>query len=687
MAVLGKTTEAIAHFIGLFAISEEGARLRKAYEEFRAKQAHQHDPNQAEAKHITVKAALAPDDFNPGVFYLPVEPTLEKVVPFSHVTYNPPTIPAPHNVEPVIWPTHHINHPGVIASGEYEIQSPGSVEIQIVQHGVITDDDYTSVGNHGLVFNPTTDAPAQLAALVHMAEQFNPLSGLDTNGATATPETIMKFVDSAASILRSYDGPDGDAGPDVTQTVFVAKNTVMGNSYVNGELVDKVPLLDDYAHFPDKSKTDAIDGRTNQDSISHGGASTGQVATGAVGHAGGWSSGSVVDLDTGGNTQINTAFLSNQWASSHVMAAVGNLVQLDAIIQTNVWADNDSVGQALNGWKLSTDQATQAFNIAMFQTTDLSSQHQADLPAPGKFPSSWAVTTIKGDLTVMSWIEQISFMTDNDVTVISAGGSKVTVGTGDNTQSNSSILTELGKYYDLIIVGGHIYDANMIQQTNVLYDSDVIGAVDGFSTSGKGELSTQGNLLWNQANIHNYNGGGEISSLPQAYRDAAADFAAGKKSLPSGVLHDGAFEGLAGLRVLYISGNFVNLQYIKQTNVLGDSDHVAIARDNVLKGAKSDWTVSTGGNQLINLAEINDVDVSGKTYVGGHTYSDAVLVQADFVSNKPVLGAHNPDKLVTEAVAFLQDDTIVKGADHHGDIFAAPSIDHGATDPMHGMVS
>ena len=54
-------------------------------------------------------------------------------------------------------------------------------------------------------------------------------------------------------------------------------------------------------------------------------------------------------------------------------------------------------------------------------------------------------------------------------------------------------------YYDLIIVGGNIYDANIIHQLNVLVDNDMIGAVEGFETNGEGSLSSAGNLLWNQA--------------------------------------------------------------------------------------------------------------------------------------------------------------------------------------------
>ncbi|TIP67744.1 MAG: hypothetical protein E5X63_46450, partial [Mesorhizobium sp.] len=78
----------------------------------------------------------------------------------------------------------------------------------------------------------------------------------------------------------------------------------------------------------------------------------------------------------------------------------------------------------------------------------------------------------------------------------------------------------------------------------------------------------------------------------------------------SDILNDGPFAGIGALRVLYISGDILNLQYVKQTTILGDSDQVALAM-NALAHPEADWTISTGTNSLVNYAYIADVDSTG----------------------------------------------------------------------------
>src|SRR5690606_31201470 len=120
-------------------------------------------------------------------------------------------------------------------------------------------------------------------------------------------------------------------------------------------------------------------------------------------------------------------------------------------------------------------------------------------------------------------------------------------------------------------------DANLLSQMNVLLDNDLIGAVAGFQTNGEGSVSTGGNLLWNQASITTLGGADRFSKLPEAYRQAGENLKNGKHDMPDGLLEDAAFAGIGALRVLYVTGDYLNLNYIKQTNILGDSDQVAAA--------------------------------------------------------------------------------------------------------------
>ncbi|WP_312798587.1 type I secretion protein [Tianweitania sp.] len=685
---LDKTTEAIAHFVGLFDVTTEAARLRKSFNEFTAKQQHDRDPSHADSHPVSLNAALDLEDFDPGVLYLPQPSQLVRVVHDTTVSYRPlPTKSAriaDHDAEA----TRSLHAAHVSRSGHGQLDPQGSIATLIHQEAVLSDDDYASVGHHGLIFHQIGDPDAQLAQLVDAAHDLSPLWGLDTTGTTDNTAALADFIDNVTVMLRDFAAHHQSVDAD-DFSLFVTSDP-LGQSFVNGVAVtDDLPKLDDYL----KTKPDdAEDDSALPSSIRLGGdtPSTAASATGSTAYGGALADSSV-DASTGGNTLVNTAQIANQWTAAHVMAAVGDYHQLDAIVQINVFADQDAIGSmlhGLNGWQLDASDPTQAFNIAMFKQTDLGPQHAANLLAPGQFPSQWAITTLHGDLTIMAWVEQLAFMSDSDIAVLSSSGYKTTVTTGDNMQLNDVFLQQIGHFFDLIIVGGSIYDANIIHQMNVLLDSDLVGGVDGFQTNSQFQLSTQGNLLWNQATIHNMHGAG-VEALPNAYGQAAANFAAGNESLPAGVMNDPMFAGMAGLRVLYVTGDFLNLNYIKQTNILGDSDQIALAMDQVKADANAHWTVSTGNNQVINLAGITDVDYSGKIYAGGHTYSDAMLVQAELVSSKPSFGLADPDHLVNEAVAFLQDNAVTSPSDHWNDSFAKPTIadHHGAVDPMHSMLS
>lgn len=252
-------------------------------------------------------------------------------------------------------------------------------------------------------------------------------------------------------------------------------------------------------------------------------------------------------------------------------------------------------------------------------------------------------------------------MTDNDIGILSSSGVTSRIYSGENNAYNDISLEQIGFGYDLIIIGGNVYDASIIQQLNILNDNDLVGAVNGFETTGEGSLSTAGNLLWNQAYIYNVGDADRFEAMPEAYRQTAEKLAAGEDYINSGVLSDSAFAGIGALRVLYISGDLLNLQYIKQTNILGDSDQLALAMDATKGYPGADWSVTTGSNTLANNAAIMDLDALGKTYVGEGHYSTEVLIQADIISTEPDIWGQNPDALVNEAVAFLDDD--MAGAD------------------------
>lgn len=650
---MDKTTEAIAHFIGLFETTLEEARLRKDFTEFQASRNSQ--PEQPPLIDIDV-TAKAPYDFvemDPGLRYQPLPPSVEWLAPWIETHFRPPHVPVSGPIASQIYA--NLPEPGAVphASSQivFEIDPPGSLAVLINQETRLWDNDYVGLGAHGLIFTPDTDYSADMAALLHGAARLMPIDHPDMPDSAAS---IGEFILSSASALEAFieqHQQDDD--------VFAISEDRIEGIYVNGEAVSKLPDLKDY--LPGQEGSDSAAPATVR-SVDGFGAVDIEAS---------------VTLEAGSNLLVNSAVLTNKWLAGPVIAVAGNHVELNAIVQINVWNDSDLVSASVGGWTLDGGQTTQAFNIAMFSRIDPGTNAPASGSDDG-FPQYWAVTRIDGDLILMNWIQQFSFMMDNDVHVLSSTGVKSMVTTGDNTMLNNVSLTELGFYFDLIIVGGNIYDCNFIYQMNVLLDNDLVGAVKGFQTTGDGAISTSGNLLWNQAGIVNIGGADRFETMPAHYREAAANLKAGSNDLPSGIFGDDAFAGLVGLRVLYVSGDILDLQYIQQTNILGDADQVALAMNRVGQNfPDAEWSISTGSNALVNTAAILDLDATGKTYVGGDRYSDEILIQAELVSTDSKLGAQNPDVLVNEAVAFLGDD--IAGPDDNGPstplVHDAPHVD------------
>ena len=668
---LDKITEVIAHFIGMFEISVEEARQLQAYDDFKIAEAVKDDTSDLPNTNINVKAPYTLDDFNPHVSYMGEKLALVLNTVTSSFWYTPPAVHLHGHLSPGYQYFHLPHLPGV-GGGMIlpQVVPPGSVAVYINQEAHLSDNDYVGVGGHGLTLTPTIDDGSQLAVLVNQAAELSPLDDLAMPGSDAQ---MAATVVTAGERIEAYpDSSSGDANVFVLHP-HAAAGPVEG-TYVNGQLVseDAAPKLEDHLNFL-KEQTN---GGANENDYS--------VSPDSPNFMAGQGNGTLapsVEVDTGGNTMLNSAVLTNDWTGAPVIAVVGNVYEVNAIVQINERCDSAAVSLSLNGWKLG-NSPDENFNIATFKHIDPSAGSAAPTPTDG-FPAAWVVTQVTGDLVITNWLQQYSFMTDNDTTVLSSSGVKTMVSTGGNTAVNDISLTELSYNYDLIIIGGHIYDANIIHQLNILVNNDLIGAVNGFETSGEASCSTAGNLQWNDATIINV-GGKQFDSLPDSYLKAAQDLAAGKDASPGGILHDAAFAGIGALRVLYVSGDLLNINYVSQTNILGDSDQVVMAMNQCIAHPEAQWTITTGGNQVANFAGIVDVDGTGKTYVGGQHYSDEILIQANLVSSEPDLGGHDPDALVSEAVAFLTDDTSHDAA--HPDHQIAPTPDHAQADGVHALL-
>ncbi|WP_265516076.1 hypothetical protein [Nitratireductor luteus] len=642
---MDRITEAIAHFIGLFEVTVEEARQRDAYDKFNAQATDA--PNLPGLPNSTTPFA-APFEFlgyDPGLMYRPPAPDWVLVHPWTSTEYGP--LQVSHG-DPSALPAHGYGSPRLDLAYNLspfkvilpEVETLGSVANYISQAIGLSDNDYIGVGGHGLRFTPSPVGDDAVLALAGAAARQSPIMDVEMPGSA---EELASFVAAASELLAGFSGD-----PSPGTSVFVEKSQTLEGVFANGKRVEEAPKLEDYFTPDDVLVDDDDEVHPTNARITETGIDIDAS----------------VKLESGENTLVNNAVLKNFWTAAPVTAVVGKHIELNAIIQINAWYDEDYVSSALDGW--TKDPAlTQAFNVAEFQryTHD---EEDGERDTPGSFPKHWVVKEVDGDLMIVNWLQQFTFMSDNDIGILSSSGVTTRVYSGDNLAYNDISIYELGFAYDLIIIGGNVYDANIIHQMNVLLDNDTIGAVNGFQTTGEGFVSTSGNLLWNQGYIHNVGGADRFETLPEHYLEAALRLTGGEDHLSDGVLSDAAFAGLGFLRVLHVKGDLHNVQYVKQTNILGDSDHVAVAMHAINENPGAEWEITTGGNALLNNAAIVDLDSLGKTYVGNGHYSNEILVQADIISTEPDLGGQNPDVLVNEAVAFLDEDVGGTGDTEYG---------------------
>jgi hypothetical protein len=668
---LDRITDAIAHFIGLFEMTAEQARLRDAYNKFVPPPERPVDEPAIPSVTVGFHSPYTLADYTPDVAYTPVPPTIETIVP--HAGGKVDALPMPDMAQRAV---DHAAQPLVlnISAGSAllavtaapEPDLPGSIILSTHQQTQLLDDDYVNIGNSGLVFQPLRDYGDALDSLVHDARLDTPFGHGDPPDSVAA---IKSAILSTAEIPDSLHTQFEDSGT----PYYLTDAPILNGTTVDGESWSGLPQLKDY--LPPAGDPEAAPSSTDlTTTIRHGANEAGSLT-----------------LDAGGNTLVNTAALANGGLTAPTFAILGDHFETNAIVQINAWSDHDLIGSSLCGVSRP-DSQTQGWNAAAFTRIDPAAGQVAAAAGPGQpvaFPTHWQVDTIDGDMVFMSWISQFNFVSDNDIAVYSSTGASTFVTAGGNTALNQLSFADLGHAYDLIIIGGSYFEANFIQQSNVLLDDDLVAGVGGFQTSGAAGASTGGNILWNAASITNIGAGDRFDALPDYLREACSNLAAGNTDMPS-FGGDAAFAGYPGLHVLYISGDVLELQMVNQTNVLGDADQVALVRNDFAEG----WhgpsaSVSTGSNVLVNQASITDLDTTGKvTYVGGDHYSDEILFQAELV--KPAsetLGHQDGDSIAYEAIAFMGDHTpdpiqpeIQPAATHHSD----DAVSH---DVMHTMLA
>lgn len=662
-----RTTEVIAHFIGIFHVDAEAARMRDGYDAFRAGREDAAAQEKLPNITITLRAPYELEGFDPGVKYQTVNHPAQGAPVMALVPAtldNLPALPSGFFSELAGERPDVIRGSASVAPPQWDIPPPNSILTVTVQNLWLSDDDFLDFG-HGYAFVDPAVYASELMELADIAQALSlGMSGIMEPGYIPTAGEVLEVIAGALAL----DGPAIE-GAEVTVLSGEAATGIV----VNGVQVDEMPGVRDHlpAALRDEEDEDGAEGGEAEGEGPEGsGPPPAEVDDNPFAVAPGH------HVTTGGNLAANEAYISMSWVDAEVIGVMGDVVRLDIISQVNVLSAHDSGGQS--GAPSVTMNAAQIELVS--SDPDAAEAGPSTMPV---LPSSWQVERIEGDVVALNWVQQYVFATDFDQAEIEFSGSATAIGLGGNTLGNITSLVELGFHYDLIIVGGSMIALNMIEQINVLLDSDAIAGMTGAANA----ISGGDNLLYNGATIST-TGIDTVIDMTDTFRADGEALAAGSGTISQQLATDPLFQGEDALSALYISGDLIRLNSIQQHNYIGDADQVYLALQEFVAGVGADVTVTTGSNALVNDAHIRDVGLDSIVLAAGEVYTDALIYQAGLIDTDAmpsgVTGA-----LTNEAVAaFLASDMIdpaVVADDAAGALPLAP--DSGSLDVMQSVLA
>ena len=623
----GAVTEMISQFAGYFQIFEESARSRVVYNEMQARQfhtsydpaaRHPHDPA-LKIEEFETQPIPAQYQFSwPELPYIPVHGLLHE----------------PLNVDiPDIDPFHSLR--SRIDAGAPIAISPGAIGPDLIQVTYGCGGHQVALDAHQ--FNKLLDSDLVLAGGSDVAflNPFDPSGEAMEMRALASGQTPDDLVlpGYATQVVTVFVKDHDDAW---AQEHHPHGGEIASGDYVNGVLQEEGAELPE---TPERVETEY------DTSI------PGQIAS------------------MGDNLAVNAALISDIGLTMGTLFVGGDYFSTDAIVQTNIWSDSDRIAYAGGGYDAIESHGNQAYNVASFYQTgtsfdDIELEEGQDFFAG----MDWFVEVFEGDFYNVHSLQQQNWLVDNDIAVQANLESNYQLVAGSNEQGNFINFLSLAKTYDLVIVLGDYHQANLIYQTNILYDNDVVKAVGGgqgkAGEAGEGEegaakaVSTGGNWLLNDAYIEHV-GSSEFGELDDHWMDLITLLSGGSTTLdPEWGLGLPNF-GDPTFNVLFITGDMYDISVISQFNHILDSDLAIQYLPGNFAAGEDGFTqsVSTGGNALVNLAAILDAGALAETYVGGAYYADEMLIQAEIViSDDDEIVFGNPDELASELVAFTGPD-------------------------------
>jgi len=356
----------------------------------------------------------------------------------------------------------------------------------------------------------------------------------------------------------------------------------------------------------------------------------------------------------GNNTSVNAALIVDLTESTRTMIVMGDYFKTDAIFQTNSTMDHDHINAAGGDALPFVAGGNQATNIADFtQLPGIYAELSATFAGP-----QWHVDVVNGDYYDVHTLTQTNYLFDNDVVVQNSSDTHFEAISGGNELGNVAQIFDGSIQYDLIIIAGAYHGMNLIFQNNILLNDDQIKLLASGSDPTQSVVSGD-NTLSNTATIERY-GGDNIQPMNDDVNSVVTAVADGKTTLdPS---YGDIIDGSGGtFNVLYVTGNYYDVNALWQTNVTSDVNVVmqllgkpADGLDAIHPIGNETQSVVTGQDSLSNEAIIVDVAPTN-TYVNGQTYGDTILVQANLLPDKDPAISGDVHSLVPELVAFVND--------------------------------
>ena len=395
-----------------------------------------------------------------------------------------------------------------------------------------------------------------------------------------------------------------------------------------------------------------------------------------------------LDAQTGGNLSLNYASILDAHHMTTSLAVFGDAYTVNAIVQTNVLASSVQIDVA--GPTAALEIATGgnvASNGASFNTYDTGPSGAVAHFSP---TANVHVDRIDGDFYDVKALQQVNYLSDNDTVVQATWSTYYGVDSGHNTQVNDLQLSQLADSYDLIVVQGSWHSSNIIFQQNVLLNDDIVKMYTARGDTDSQSITTGDNTLHNSAYIDLY-GNQNFNALSSDTMKALQELSTGKLDPALASSLDSNGDGT--LHVLYVTGDFYDINFVSQTNIVSNIDTVVQALPNTgtTTAPTGDPTTSTqsvdsGHNQLSNVAGIAVGGTSsGFQMVGGQHYDDAILVQANLVTDTSKVTVGDTHTLANEVIAFtgvhdVQPAPAPETVASHTD----PTVNH---DLFHGMMT